>query len=254
MCHLFFRLKSGVASARGVLILLATLYPPVPLLAQIPRASFVAKDSIISTHQLSIPKNAEEHLARGLRKMQKRDLQGSLREIATAIELYPDYYEAYYDQGIAQGLLKRHDQALESFQKAIDLSEGRFPPAQFGYGLALCRSGRPADAEPIIRRAMETAPYLPDGYVTLGVVMLKQHRLDEAERMARESLAMSNGGDGKGYLLLSDIHGAKGEYRAEVQDLDAYLNLHPNDPDRAFLRATRDVARRIAEKMPKTSR
>ncbi len=226
----------------------------VPLLAQVlgrtdSKTSLIAKEPVISAHELSIPKKAKKELANGVRKLLKREVEGSLRDFAAAIEIYPDYYEAYYHQGIAQTILKQNDQALKSFQNAINVSEGKFPQAEFGYGLVLCREGRAEEGEVVIRHGMKAAPCLSDGYVILGVAMLKQSRLDEAERMARESLAMTDTGEGKGYLPLADIHSERKDYRSQAQDLSAYLKIHPNDPDRKILEATRDVAQSLAERM-----
>lgn len=220
------------------------LISSVPMMGQ----NFTSKEPIVSAHELSIPPKAQNQLSRGVAKLHKRDLQGSLRDFAAAIAIYPNYYEAYYDQGIAQSILRQNDQALDSFQKAIDLSEGKYPRAEFGYGLVLSRVGRFVEAEAVIRRGLEEAPYISDGYVMLGVALLKQGRIDEAEKLARQSLAMGDAGAGKGYLLLSDIHANRKEYTAQVEDLDAYLSMNPDDPDGKVLRATRDAAKAVASR------
>jgi len=231
-------------------LVLGAFVASVPLFAQ----NFISKDPVISAHELSIPKKAQNQLSHGIEKMRKRDLQGSLRDFAAAIKTYPEYYEAYYDQGIAQSILRQNNEALESFQKAIDLSEGKYPRAEFGYGLVLTRVGRSAEAESIIRRGLEAAPYVSDGYVMLGVALLKQGRIDETERLARQSLAMGDAGEGKGYLLLSDIHANRKDYAAQVEDLNAYLNMHPDDPDATVLRATRDIAKGLAARAEEAPR
>jgi len=207
--------------------------------------NLLTKEPCVSTHELSIPAKAQKEFTEGVKKLGKHDVQGSLHSLDKAIAIYPNYYEAYYDRGIVYSILKQYDEALESFQKSIDLSEGKYPRAEFGVGLVLTRKGQPVEAEAIIRHGLQAAPYLSDGYVILGVALLKQRRLEEAEKMARESLAMGDGGEGKGYLLLSDIHAGRGDYRTQAEDITAYLNLHPDDPDRNLLQAIRDKAKEI---------
>ncbi len=52
----------------------------------------------------------------------------SLRHFVRAIHEFPDYYEAYSNKGAAELLLNQKDEALQSFQKAIDLSGGHYTP------------------------------------------------------------------------------------------------------------------------------
>jgi tetratricopeptide (TPR) repeat protein len=57
----------------------------------------------------------------------------------------------YYHEGIAQLQLRNNEEALRCFQKAIDLSEGRYAGAEFGYGLVLLREGEGEEAERMVR-------------------------------------------------------------------------------------------------------
>src|SRR5437667_4714273 len=47
-----------------------------------------------------------------------------------------------------------------------------------------------------------------------------------------------------GYLVLADVDAARGDYQAQVRDLNAYLKIHRNDAHKAFLQAARDTAKR----------
>jgi hypothetical protein len=48
--------------------------------------------------------------------------------------------------------------------------------------------------------------------------------------------------------VLSDIDAARRDYDGEVRDLDAYLRLRPDDPNKTTLRSVRDLAKRLAAK------
>jgi tetratricopeptide (TPR) repeat protein len=204
--------------------------------------------SIVSIKELRIPPRAQSEFQEGLERLQKRDPRGSLVHFTAALEKYPDYYEVYYHKGIAETELGEYDNALQSFQKAIDLSEGRYARAEFGYGLALCRMGRAADAERIVRHGLQTEPNISDGHVVLGYALLELNRLDEAEKSAREALELNDVGSAKGYLILAEVEGGRGNYRQQVQYLDAYLKSRPNDPNKSMLKIARDVAKRLASK------
>jgi tetratricopeptide (TPR) repeat protein len=218
--------------------------------AQISNFAPSSKTSVmVSVGDLQIPSEARHEFERGLGRLQKQDPAGSLLHFNSAVERFPKYYEAYYHQGIAEMKLGRNDEALRSFQRAIDLSEGRYARAQFGYGLALCRLGNAAQAEQIVRYGLETEPNIPDGHVVLGVVLLKLNRPDEAEKSARQALLLAGPKSGKGYLVLADVDALRGDYGAQVRDLDRYLKLHPDEPNSRLLHSARDVAKKLAAKI-----
>jgi len=52
------------------------------------------------------------------------------------------------------------------------------------------------------------------------------------------------------YLVRSDVYGRKGDYRAQLRDLDAYLKLEPNGPASQRVRRGREAALRILASHP----
>jgi RNA polymerase sigma-70 factor, ECF subfamily len=205
----------------------------------------------VSVTDLRIPPRARQAYRRGMEQLLKNDPAGSLSEFDKAIERWPNFYEAYYERGIAELQLHHHDHALESFQRAIDLSGGRYAPASFGYALALAREGKPKDAEAIVRRGLEIAS-TADGHVVLSVVLIELHRLDEAEHSAREALLLGGRVSHQAHLTLASIHAEKGDYRAEAQDLQTYLKLEPTDPNKQNLLAILDAAHKLADSVAKS--
>jgi tetratricopeptide (TPR) repeat protein len=135
---------------------------------------------------------------------------------------------------------------MRSFQTAIDLSDGHYPRAEFGYALILTRTGNAAEAEPIVRHGLETDANIPDGHVVLGLILLKLHRVDEAERSAQRALLLEQPSSAKGHLILADVEGARGEFARQADQLEAYMKSYPHDRNQKYLQAARDVARKLA--------
>jgi tetratricopeptide (TPR) repeat protein len=168
-----------------------------------------------------------------------------LRHFDAAIRRFPDYYEVYYHQGIVEMQLGNNEEAKQRFQKAIDPSGGGYARAEFGFGLVLLREGKANEAERLARHGLQEEPDSVDGHVVLGSALLKQNRLEEAKAHAREALQLNGPNSAKGYLVLSDVNAATGNYAEQVRDLDSYLKVHPNDPNRTTLQAARDLAKRF---------
>ena len=206
-------------------------------------------DNTVSVSELQIPSKAKDRFERGLKSLERNDPLGGLKQFAAAIEAAPNYYEAYYHKGVAEAQLGRNQEAMHSFQAAVDLSDGHYPRAEFGYALALTREGHAAEAERIVRHGLQAAPNIPDGLVVLGVVLLDLHRVDEAEQSARSALLLHALGAEKGHLILADICAARSDFAGQSSELQAYLDAKPQDRHRDSLKAARDAAKELAKRM-----
>jgi tetratricopeptide (TPR) repeat protein len=200
----------------------------------------------VSVRELQTSVKAKDNFEHGWRQLAKNDAKGSLRYFAAAIAESPDFYEAYYHQGVAEMQLDQNEAALRSFQAAIDLSDGHYPRAEFGYALALSRVGSANEAERIVRHGLQADGNNSDGHVVLGLILLKLNRLEEAEKSAQEALLLRQPGSLKGHLILADVQGARGDFKGQADELEAYLKGAPNDRNHKVLEQARDVAKKLA--------
>jgi tetratricopeptide (TPR) repeat protein len=202
----------------------------------------------VSTRELRIPDKARGEYEQGLGSLAKRDLAASLSHFTKAAKAFPDYYEAFYHMGMVETSLGRLDEATQAFQKAIDLSGGRYAWAEFGFGYLLYVEGKTAEAVSIIRRGVELDGTAPDGYLILGMALLRLGRLDEAEKSAREAL-LRNPNFAQAYLVLADVYGRRHDYREQLEGLEAYLQLEPNGSQNKPVREARDVVERMVARL-----
>jgi len=204
-------------------------------------------DYTVSVRELKIKPKARNELQKGLERLARNDPAGSLSHFTKATQAFPGYFEAYYQMGMAEMKLGHNEEAAKAFQMAIDLSGGRYAWAEFGFGYILCQEGKPGEAEQIIRRGLEVEDAAPEGYVILGNALMQLNRPDEAERSVQEAL-LRDPNFADAYLVLSNVAASKGDYRAELQDLDAYLKLRPNGPASERVRQGREAALKILAK------
>ena len=216
---------------------LAPLAPPQP----------AQSANTVSVRELAIPGKAKEEYRKGLVSLAKKQLANSLKHFASAVRAFPGYFEALYHQGIVETDLGHQEQAMQDFQMAAELSGGRYARAQFGMGYLYYLQGNAAQAESITRRGLELDPDSADGYVILGLTLLRLNRTDEAERSAREAL-LRDPNHADAYLVLADTCARRHNYHEQIQDLDAYLKLDPKGSASQRAREVREVAQRILDR------
>jgi tetratricopeptide (TPR) repeat protein len=201
----------------------------------------------ISARELRVPSKAVKHFNKGTQLLADKDAGASIAEFQKAIKAFPDFYEAYYKIGIAELSLQHEAEAQGAFEKAIDLSHGRYPPADFGVGIALCLQGQFAEAESAIRRGLDLDSVDADGYFTLAWVLFSAGILPDAEKNARQAVLLK-ADFASAYLLLAQIHLRQGDTLALVSDLDAYLRLDPKGPHSAQATEVRAQAEQLLMK------
>jgi tetratricopeptide (TPR) repeat protein len=202
----------------------------------------------VSVRELMIPGKAKEEYRKGLMSLAKKQLAQSLSHFTRAVKAFPGYFEAFYHEGIVETSLGHNQEAMQAFQTAVNLSGGRYARAEFGIGYLYYLQGNAGEAETITRKGLELDPNSADGYVILGLTLLRQNRNDEAEKSAREAL-VSNPNDADAYLVLADTCARKQNYEEQVQDLDMYLKLKPNGPASKRVHEVREVALRILSRL-----
>jgi tetratricopeptide (TPR) repeat protein len=204
----------------------------------------VQSANTVSVRELAIPGKAQEEYRKGLVSLAKKQLVQSLKHFTSAVRAFPGYFEALYHQGIVETDLGHQEAAMQDFQMAAELSGGRYARAQFGMGYLYYLQGNPAQAEATTRRGLELDPDSADGYVILGMTLLRLNRTDEAERSAREAL-LRNPNEADAYLVLADTCARRQNYHEQIQNLDTYLKLDPAGAANQRVREVREVAQRL---------
>lgn len=200
--------------------------------------------STVSLRELKIPHKAQTDFIKGLERLAKSDWQASLEHFSKATQAFSGYYEAFYHMGYVQLRLGQKEEAMQSFQHAIDLSGGHYVRAQFGMGYALCLEGKLSEAEKVIREGVETDGNVPEGHALLGMLQMQLNQLDAAERSENEAL-MLNPTFAQAYFVLSQVYEKKHEYRKQLQGLESYLKLLPAGPVKEIAQRMRDNTRKL---------
>jgi tetratricopeptide (TPR) repeat protein len=201
----------------------------------------------VSAHELQIPAKAREAFNRGTQLLAAKESKASIVHLRRAIEIYPDFYEAYYKIGLANVILQRYSEARSAFESSIELSKGRYAPSQFGLAIVLSMQKDFDGAEEAVRAGLDEYPADAAGNFTLGWVQFRAGRVAEAEKSARQAI-LSNPNLADAYLLLAQVHLRQSDLTALLSDVDAYLRLDPEGGHNAQARAIRIEAEQLLAK------
>jgi tetratricopeptide (TPR) repeat protein len=197
---------------------------------------------VVSVQELKMASKGRAAFDKGSQMLAKGEIAQSIPYLQQAIAQYPEHYMAYYDLGVAHFRLAQQAEAEQAFQKAIDLTKGKFALPQFGLGAILCQKAEFLQAETLLQRALELEPGSEVGKYYLGWAQFGLDRLMEAQRTAEQAL-LRNANLSQFYFLLARIHIRQHNLPAALKDLESYLKLDPHRRDVQTLaeRIRRDI-------------
>jgi tetratricopeptide (TPR) repeat protein len=146
----------------------------------------------VSIRQLQhkVPPEAQKEFAKGKTASNKGKHAVALDHFGKAIQIDPEFSEAFNSAGVSEMELGHSKQAADQFQKAIDLVPD-YPVALANLSVALCRLEDYREAAGVARRALTLDPGLLKVRYVLGLSLAsvggnQAEALDNLQRAATE--------------------------------------------------------------------
>jgi tetratricopeptide (TPR) repeat protein len=102
---------------------------------------------------------ANRELCRGMRAMNQKDMEGAVGRFTRAIELDPNFAEAYNQRAIAKFLAERYEESILDCREAVRKMDCHFG-AWAGMGHCHAQQGRMAEAVECYEKAISINPHL----------------------------------------------------------------------------------------------
>jgi tetratricopeptide (TPR) repeat protein len=164
--------------------------------------NFVWEDSIILWRDTLI-KNQFNHRAHyniGNAYQREGSRDKAIEHYKRAIDLNPNYADAYVNLGVAYTSRGRMREALELFQTAIDIKPGH-PKAHYNLGKAYQLEGFLDSAVEHYKIAIDLKPRYPEAHSNLGVAYHSQDLMDQAIQHYRIAIELNPGSRGAHFNL-----------------------------------------------------
>jgi tetratricopeptide (TPR) repeat protein len=164
------------------------------LTISIPAKTKVGKSdgATVSIRQLQhkVPSEAQKEFAKGKTASKKGEHALALDHFRKAIQIDPEFLEAFNSAGASEMELGHFNEAAEQFQKAVDLVPD-YPVALGNLSAALCKLGHYREAAEVARRTLKLDPLLLKVRYVLGLSLAtvggnQAEALDNLQRAATE--------------------------------------------------------------------
>jgi tetratricopeptide (TPR) repeat protein len=187
-----------------------------------------------------IPPPAHKEFDLGKQRMQAQDAKGSLQHFQKAIDLYPNYAEAYQLMGVVNMETGKLADAEPQLAKATEI-EPNLATAFFALGICRNQMAKYPEAETALARGLELEPTSPDGHYHIAEAYWNLGRWDDSEPHARKALALKPD-LAPAHVLLGNALLRKHDAPAALKEFQEYLRLAPQGE---FAPATRAAVERL---------
>ncbi len=192
---------------------------------------------LISSREMSlqIPKEAKKALSRAQKFKDQKKSEAALKELDKAIEIFPEYFQAYAEKGVVQIQSGHPRDALNDFESALKIFPD-YEPALSGAGYCLLSSGRYEQSIAHLEKALHLDPTQAKNLLFLGISNLALSRWQKAQDALEQALKVNPNEAASAHMYLADAFAGQHLYRRAAEELHAYLQNYPEAPNAAHLR------------------
>ena len=175
-----------------------------------------------------IPPKARKEFDAGKQGMQGPDPSVSVVHFQKAIELYPQYAEAYQLLGVMHLQSGKFTDAEPALQKATEI-EPNLSTAYFALGICRNYMAKYPEAESALLKGLELDPQSADGHYELAKTYWNLGRFQDAEPQAQKAVALKPDLAGA-HVLEGDLALQKHDAQSALKEYKEAVRLDPKGP------------------------
>jgi tetratricopeptide (TPR) repeat protein len=197
------------------------------------------KASVISAVDAGqqVPKKARKAFEEGIKFKKNNEPDKALASFSQAVEAYPDYYQALVERGDLQLNKRQFTTAAADYERALK-SNDRYPSALRGAGYCKMVGGKLADAIQFFDKAVAAEPDSAWGFLLLGMANFELDRREQARLALQQAVKIDANQAARAHLYLANLYVREQHYLQAADELHAYLEIIPSDPNAVELRKT----------------
>jgi Tfp pilus assembly protein PilF len=182
-----------------------------------------------------VPKAARRAFRDAVKFREEDRSEKALESLSRAVELYPDYFQAFAERGDLLIALHKLADACKDFESALKLNP-RYSPALRGAGYCKLEGRQFEEAAKYLEQSVSAQPVNPNAYLLLGIAYLELDRREQARDALLKALGFNTRRELRARIYLGNLYARSGQFKEAADELRKYLDENPDDPAAAELR------------------
>lgn len=188
------------------------------------------RDAIVSARELAIPERARREYEEAEKRLSRRDVEGAVAHFERAVELAPQFSEAWNHMGTIAYQARDYQRAESCFRKALDADPAAYQPLVNLGGVSI-NLGKFEDALNYNLYATLTRPNDALANSQLGMSYFYLGKLDLAGKYLTAAKRIDPAHFSHPQLILAEIHLRRQDRMAAAGELAEFLQYHPDSPE-----------------------
>ena len=197
----------------------------------------------VSSLDLRAPGDARKHFRSGEKAVQTGQWEEARMYFEKAIQAYPQYVSAHNNLGVAWGKLGQPEKARAAFRRALS-EDDHYPRPYYNLARMALGDGKPAEALPLMEKAVGFAPTDAECLTLLAHAQLAMGRLDAALATARKVHTVPHHGFAIAHLIAGIALENKKAPQEAAAEYAEFLKEAPDDPQAPAIRTALEKLRR----------
>ena len=168
---------------------------------------------------------ANQKYEEGLKLYYERNFNGAIQLYSEALEINPNFAEAYTNRGNAYGKLRQYKPAIQDFNKSIEINPN-FDRAYYNRGLVHDELGQTERAIQDYSKAIELNPNYEWAYCNRGVAYYDLGQFERAIEDYTQAIKI-NSNDELYYNNRGNAYFQLFQYKLAIKDYDKAIELNP---------------------------
>lgn len=177
-----------------------------------------------------VPENAKKLYESGIEDLGNKKENEGFDKLKKALELFPGYFSALDRLGTEYVVRGHYAPAYVLLTKAMEVNPRSFS-SSFGLGLASYRLQQFDKAIENLRRATEIYNKSPNAYLWLGIALLQNKNLSQAETALIQANKLNKGESAEVHWQLARLYKEQKRFRESAAELELFLKYKPDVQD-----------------------
>jgi tetratricopeptide (TPR) repeat protein len=182
-----------------------------------------------------IPREARKVFNEGLKFKGNDEPLEALKSFNRAVELYPEYYQAFSERGDVNVSERKLEEAAADFDRALKINT-HYGPALRGSGYCKLEKKEFAEAVELFEKSILADPNNANTHLLMGIANLELDRREPAREALQKALSFDTQPVPRAHIYLANLYARERQYLQAADELHKYIEADPLAADAAGMR------------------